>query len=645
MAMASQFVEWGFSSTERAAYCQMIACIKAVYSGQLDAIAPLLPPSGRIADSHIEATTWPPSFIIIESSPGDYIIVMEGTTQPVAQGLWHAYGTFGYAEEGGAAVNGQWRTVADTIIERMLAVSGTEPEGVTWRISGHSYGGAVGYVVAGLLVNRFPGWRVEVITVGAPRARGAGYAGRRPDLHYRLESTGDPVPLLPPAGLYPALTADLSAWLPYLPYVAWAQYGIQKELGRTGVIDMGEVIPSEGLPAGISNSPLEAHGTLNYYSRFRYFYEQNGGTPPTLQALNLYAQMIDAHELPQPPGLPTFQGSLANPQYFAPTIYPFAPPGVPAVAAPVYLSLTQDAGTLFKVTTLLNIIDPGGESENFYVWFGNPYPADTAWTTLLTNLNTLRRGILTNAAQLLGNRTSRVLPTKGRGRPWRTNPNVNPGIGGVNGPRVVGNNSANWTIFDASQTFQRTYTTRFLPAPYAEFGSGTTSHNVGFNPALGAWRDAFIAQLVPPQNGNTPSGFIGAIRVIDPRPDINGRANVRAYYLVDGRLNIEVVGGISGASRGTKLLLHHSAQDCIKGLTGEATILAEAPGVITGTTRYALNRGYCCDPATLVNANGSVQRLVYAAVGMANMVAVSLSTRDTGRPSDARRGRRQKKCC
>lgn len=643
--MASQYADFGITAVDRTAASQMLATVKAVYADNLDAIAPMLLPSGGIVARHVESSTWPPSYVIIESSPGDYLIVMEGTTQPIAQGLWHAFGSFAYSETDGSVVNGQWNAVADTVVAAMLAVSGTMPTGVKWRISGHSYGGAVAQLVGERLVNQFPAWDVSLLTIGQPRARGTGYLGRHPSPYWRLDSTGDPVPLIPPAGRYPAITPDLRSWLQLLPNVSWTQYGSEQVLGQTGGINAGIVIPPDGLPEDITDSPLAAHGTQNYWARLKWFAERNPATPAQIQAINVYAGLIGAQELPQPPGLPTFVSpTVENPQYRAPSIYPPPDPLPETAMAPQYLALADGGGTLFKVVAKMNITDPGGESETMYLWYGSPTVPIEIWQNALIYLSANRRSILTRQATLRSWTISRVLPTKGKGRLWKGNPPVGLGAGNVTGNRVVGNNCATWTMYDTSDTFHAIYTTRFLPAEYAQMTPTQTPETVAFNPNLLAWRDALISGFTG-LNNITQFGLVGALRVIDQRTDTNLRYTIRAYYYIDGALNIEVDGGISGAVRGSKVVLRHSAQKCITGLTGQATILGFAPGTITGTTRYVLNKGYCCPAETLVKAIGTVQLLRYGAVPWGSMVDNALSTRNTGRPSGSRRGRQQAKCC
>lgn len=187
--------------TDRPTAAQLANIADVLYTDAAGAAAMLLNLMGPTATVSFVAdsgSTIPGS--LIGTSPTQTIVIVSGTSNYQQLALQWLYGTMGITDMGGFSTMSLWFDASSVIADRMNlhGVDTTKP--ITFV--GHSYGGAVGTVLAGRMVYTNPAVDVSILTWGMPRpgdARLYALLQGAPQVHYANE--GDPVPALPPTGL------------------------------------------------------------------------------------------------------------------------------------------------------------------------------------------------------------------------------------------------------------------------------------------------------------------------------------------------------------------------------------------------------------------------------------------------------------
>lgn len=647
--MASQFLDFGTTSINAAAWAQQMACIACIDQVSIEKIDAMLLPGGRRVVTKTNRNTWPPSYVICELGPNDWLIAIEGTTN-ATQGLYHVWGTFLPEEdERGGYVNGQWLGLSQEISDECMALSDSGPSSVKWRISGHSYGGALASLVAENIKGRRPLWDVQCMAIGTPRPRSGGWNPVGLNAHWRAMSDGDVVTGLPPNGPFPSTVVPSVSPFVVLRQVEWRHYSDPAVIYAGGSIDVPE-LPPDPLPPNVSVSVIGQHLWRNYYGRLKAHYERFGGPPQFVQALNIMADVLPGGDSLIPvPAMPMaiplpIGSSVPNPQPFAPAIEPEPEAFRSVLMDPTYLT----PGSAWKYTFMFNSDDAAGWSENLFLFSSAANMSLDALRNAGKTLAIQRRGILTSACSLVFVRISRVdRPASPAGFFGRSHLMKGAadgmGPGGKSGVRPDPNCCITFDTGEPSLTFKGKWTVRGLYGDTTSITVGNNRLNEPPTPAVTAWLNQMRGLLS--QNGTSSlSNMTIAMKVGNKQDSVAGWKSVSEYRLTDCKLDLVVLGGVPDVAEGDFLQLSHKPQDCVKGLTGLAKILRinTEPG---GFTVYTLDMGYCCPPETLALAVGRVRKYVPRFVAITRVSGGVISTRKAGRPFGLRAGKAKAKCC
>lgn len=301
-------VDFGTDAIAMDAARQQLFLITAVYNDRRDVVTSYLGDAGEILSWQRQSTSWPPSWVLVQTAENKYFLAIEGTTN-VNQALQHFWGSFGISA-GGAPVAevGPWQVVAEEMAEVLDEWLTPTSRNIELRISGHSYGGAI----AQLLGNRYrgkmgPESSIQVMTFGAPRAVSSLYTGPQPQQHWRVESTGDPVPTLPPGETVPVLLDSALSWFFPEQAAVWQHRGTLVTLYERGNTTLPN--PDGPIPEGATDGIPQAHYLTNYLARLNGNYQLYGGSAASYEAMVATAAILNNETAPLPtPSLPpTFE--------------------------------------------------------------------------------------------------------------------------------------------------------------------------------------------------------------------------------------------------------------------------------------------------------------------------------------------------
>ena len=639
--MASQLLPFGTDSMDPAAAAQQLALCQCTYSDDVDAIRPMLAPDGVILNAVVNHDTWPPNHVLIKVADGDYVLCMSGTTALYSQGLWHIWGSYVPGTEGGAYIHGQWQQAYEDMYALLLTYTG-EPSSLRLRVSGHSYGGAIAQLIAERAKSDHPAWNVQCITYGAPRARGRGYTGPALDAYWRVEATGDLVPSLPPGGTYPTISLRFGPPAIFLDHFDWMPYGTQAVLYPGGTLDTPSAAPDPP-PPGLYTAGVAAHYPADYWARLKLLYETLPADPLYVQALNIMGDLLgQGSPLTVPPALPMgipLPGgpTVPNPLPFAPFIGPDGGffPGVRAMATPF---ATPSA---FKVIWNYQTADPDGWSESMYLGIPGESVPNLMKPTLAAYAPT-RLAALTSAATLGSVRVSRSDPSgKGISQVYIGNPTVGCGDGTGGAIRSQSNVDYFFRIKDITGRYGAILTFRGLAEGSAQMAAGVTRQTQPLPSVMRNVLNQINSQFIG-QNTARTSPYTLLIRSVAKDPAGPQPIPVDSIIIITGTINIRVVGGISGAVIGSRVILSHTRQKCQTGFSGPAKIVGIYTNTPeTGITQYTLDRCCCCNDGLVPGVVVGV-RLANPQYYQANSIEYAgFSARKTGRPSGARTGRRR----
>lgn len=631
--VATQLVDFGTTEISTTACAQAAALIKSVYRHDVNPIGSMLLPTGAIVETSYSDQTWPPGYMIIRCDPGDWYIAIEGTTGVFSQGIWHAWGSWLAQGATGTAVNGQWQQVSGPIYDAMLAQS-DGPGPVKWRIAGHSYGGAVGQLLAERLRVERPTWQVQLLTIGAPRARLEGYDGPRPQVEWRLTSYSDGVPALPYRGVYPSREQTTApAGVISAEFVPWEHYGPEAALDVQGGINTGlSSLPAVG--EGVSTAPIGAHVLANYAGRLTNRYQREGGTPQEGQALAVFQVLQSGQDAAQQSiGLPTYivlsDGvRVVNPFYFA----PISDQGVQQTMATPIVS-----NNIYSMLMLINQdVDDAGWDEGLFVNFGTTTPTDSQMVAAMNPILTARRLILNTKARIAAVRTRRLTP-KGRSRLWEDSSQVATGFGSSVQPRCDPNVVVQIATYDPSGEVRGQINIRGVNAGAGNLTTDETRRGGLAAATIRTYMSTMLAVLVSPSSGGQPAFPRGLIEWTGNSDESEVELPIILYTLANNRLVVRVEGALVDVAVNTTVRLIHPRQRYITGLSGDVKVLAiNTVGIPAGTTDYTLDIGYCGLPSDLPFAVGSVRTISRRFVELQTMSYVANSTKKCGRPFGAR---------
>lgn len=231
---------------------------------------------------------------------GEYWLVIAGTENMVQwqgnlSGVFLAPGFLGTS----ALVNNFFLQMAAAIISIVRPKLPEVMSGVTLNISGHSLGGAAGFLIACSLKNAAPNAIINLMTFGEPRSLTENYDGPVPDMHHRIVQTDDAVTVLAPANYLFGYRYISPFTKEFGKVVALAHYGTEDWIFLDGTLaadDSDRNDPANKdrwLPATILS-----HFINRYCVTLHANYEKFGGDP-------LAEEIIDAVTLMQTGNTPT----------------------------------------------------------------------------------------------------------------------------------------------------------------------------------------------------------------------------------------------------------------------------------------------------------------------------------------------------
>jgi len=618
-----------------------VAC---VYQDDADRIRNLLGTDGQLIRLVHQPTTWPPSYAVLRSGTGRYFVVIAGTTN-VSQGVRHVAGTFWRdALPDGSRVHGQWRGVEETLWEEIRPLLPEDLADGQYFISGHSYGGAVGQLMAERIATLTTPATVQLMTFGAARARTIGYEGPEPANHWRIASTNDAVQFL---------AVDESLWgsdnwifppaWTLLP-VSWSHYGRGRSLGWNGFYGTSPTPPVPP-PTGVNVGVISEHLLGNYHGRLR---QRLLNVEATLDAIDALA-IMDAtlNRLPQQalqPGLPTrarippgvAEIPIPEPPGFTPS-----PKASLIMAAPVPVPVAIQR--MMHITFFFNA-GPQGWTESWYAnVIGNdtdPYSILEVWAQ---EMNLARRKVMPDDFAIVGTRIADVDTI--RDASTLKSPYAEAGPGNLD--LIPAHYTLGWfaTVNDVTNQVRATRIFRGWPSvdvPY-DLPAGT-------NPVPKPTRvTSFINEIRPKVTRVwNKAGVTGSIQCC-LRSYFRGNPidKLVTKYLIstDGWLQFEIAdsGNVPLFNVGDYVRLGAKRMQCVRGLNGTARIIGVAPE--SGRGPYTTDKRLCCGKEQLAGMLGRAQLREVRYYYIDELNAGLIGKRDTGAANFSTVGRRGRRCC
>lgn len=255
------------------AAAQQTALCCMVYEDDAEAIRAMLQPESELVYFNGARETWVPAIAVCRSGEHRYFVCCEGTisfTQALAQGSpmnmltpvtdnesteTNFYGLFYYQ-------------VYKELFKLAYDVIPFNDPRLQLYLSGHSMGGAVAQVAAFEFARTIDRERVQLLTVGAPKAAGGDWVYPQPKFHWRLESSGDPVTTYPLAAAQWFLNKIALRVAQFLVVTGWQHYGRNLVLTDDGSNNYWSK-PKFPKLRGLEFSELGQHYLANYLARIQ----------------------------------------------------------------------------------------------------------------------------------------------------------------------------------------------------------------------------------------------------------------------------------------------------------------------------------------------------------------------------------------
>lgn len=624
------------------AFAQLMACTVAVYKDRADKIAEVVGPEGSVIDYQHRPDSWPPSYALIKFPPDRVWLVLAGTTN-LGQWIGHIQGTFGSTGvRRGGAVNGQWLSVAVDLAERVGPFIVGGPVRPKLGIFGHSYGGAVGQVMAYGFASNPQLDGVQFMSYGQPKCFTTGLLDPPPEQQVRWRSFQDPVTYTPPSND----EAPISPWVVpatwALGTLEWTHYGAERWLGPDGGSDPLAPVPSP-LPDGVSIGPATEHFSLNYWGRLRQLAVRDGisvdgaaalnitgdllGLPPTQSLVERLPEIVDG-----PGGLPLRIPSLIQ----------FGSGG--SEMAGTYPTVVTPAQPML-VTFFLNG-KSSGWTENFVidVETGDKWFLSRLWASQYAQV---RRRALSSSAALVAFRTSQLDVLGDSEREVLDDFGVGPGLSGA----AAAEASAAWwlELKDASRVVRSEHPMHGWSV--ANFPDDLTLGNVqgasarGFGVASTLLTNLrkLLTQDWSPEGGIPPGTVRALIRFTKRDPATITSKDVLSAALDDiGRIVVTVAGDVTDFSPGQTVSLTHKRRRGVTGISGPTTVFKVTAGG-AGLVDLTLDKQLRSIPGILQTLSFKllIKGFVYCKVNAIDFVRVS--NRNVGRPTLASVGHRARR--
>jgi hypothetical protein len=638
-------VPFGVVIIDRTAAVQQLAAVAAVYQNRPTDLAELFDPAQVVHFLH-DNDGWPPSFAVISWPPGQWLIVIGGTTNLAPQVLNHIAGSFGRPGGGDPVTcNGQWAGVVDSLLPVIDPIIGDLPAEGHVYISGHSYGAAVGAILAVHYAGRWGGGRVSLLQMGSPKSFTDDRPAEFPGVWHRVESTYDPVPSMPPTIIGVAVIdhwANPLNWLPRFPH--WVHYGREWVLYPGGEWNTPAPDPNP-LPPGVSTNPVNAHRLRNYWGRFSAYYATHGGSAAYAQALEICDRVL-LHPPATTPveRLPRVVPGPDGSPFLVPDYDGVTPSPALTVRSAMALAPVALEPPYFKMTHFFNWGESGWDESYWLATTGGDNPMLTCvnWGIELAHI---RRKALWEDARYVGLRVSDFEP------PHKSTPDKNSGVGvgtfaGTVDDAPLPKGSC---VFIRQQDNTFTYDAERIYRGVSREFLGTDNINVGKvtpTPKMQQWLQQMTNftrnQYGGPANPGGATVRCGILST-DRQPTNPTSPVTKVDVDPSGFLRVTVVNDVFPAIEGSRVHLSVNRTRCARGISGRYVVRARTTDA-TGRI-LTLNKRPCCPPESLVTLMGTI-RLVPKVMFQSYWFEYSaVGHRNTGRPNFSTAGRRPSKCC
>jgi hypothetical protein len=208
--------------------------VQSLYTNSISVCQTLLDNSGggSVLASAFQPDSWPPSWVL--SRQGNTLIVNIAGTTNAQQWAGDVIGVFAVANPfGGGRAHSFFLAAFINLLSAMRPSFPADVATCSWKITGHSYGGAVAFLFSLFALQTFPGVSVQYFGDAAPKALTTGYEGPLPGPGFVIQNGADIFPSVPPNSVLSSITAVVPVvqfavpwnWTHYLPGVYLQQNG------------------------------------------------------------------------------------------------------------------------------------------------------------------------------------------------------------------------------------------------------------------------------------------------------------------------------------------------------------------------------------------------------------------------------------
>lgn len=571
--------DFGDGSANLGAVQQQLLLVALVYARDLDSIRNYLGADASIVAHRWWDEAWPPSWVLIKQDD-QVFIVLEGTTN-WSQLVPHVVGLAGREVEGnGTYENFLWGEIAAAIEEEITLTGALEGIVHKFRISGHSFGAAVGFYLGRWWADTRNPNTVQGITFGEPKSLTSGYTGPDPKVWWRFVSNRDPVPSAPPPGAGPVWPGGIQEFPWPIRLMNWQHYHAQVNLSPYGTFNPSPIYLFPVDPY-VATDPVGEHLLANYNRRLYLIGKAIGGTEEFF-ADNLQTSLILVGGRVPPREVPF--SSSGTRWDLAERVYYESRLGIASQPGAVYVT----GGPVATFLVGFHYASAAGAvwEENFWRDSGD---AESA-TDFPAPVIAARRSMLSTAARLTSITATRVSgihqshrrPMNLPGTAAPPTNSLNPEFLDISASAVV------WSLIGTLGA-KRLWWIRGCP----DYETYRTP--LGFDTITARLKnaiDTFVALL--PGNG------VGIVRLIKSAKDGNAATDYRritALEAVDNAKNTKVtVQGAHGITAPAQVLLGLLSKKRFPGMNGRYDVLA-VTGVNSVVVGYTLPRVPAGNPA------------------------------------------------
>lgn len=639
-------------SLNLSAATEQMALNRDIYNSDVDGLIADLTGAGaadvvivsrKDTDANWITTASPIPAFVAFTHDGQLWAVIQGTytTNQWYSNVTGFFSTSGLGTDTGT-FHGDWAKMATRVYGLIRAARGYDPK-LPLNVSGHSLGGAVGWMVGALAKQDVPARRVDVMTFGSPRPMEGAYGGLKPDSNNDVQIVSDPIVFLPP-NLRPN-SPD-----------AWRQQGIRSVINTDGELIDSSSNDGEISVSSLFGSSFTKHLPKTYSVALINQYTKGTRTTFTTALLvasgYLDASWIDTPAIPATPATATTPEIPAKPEIAGgPPQTDVGPLGIQSNIASTQ-RIGNMSATAFKVTFHYNMGQVGWSEQYYWTAAGAGFVACVADAKLLNNA----RMVLSPPSVALAGISYQEIPLLADAqsfnmldvRPssftdWDTTDTL------TNGKSSAGPASPYNTFFLSATTVNRTRTRiiklKGIPENYMADIQGNLFQKPDATNANLGWNNV-IAQLLGKATGK---GFVNqgqwsiAGRIY--RRDITLQIPIDDINVVTFRNQSVFQITVTGAnlSRTNRVHVGGVTGRGIGGINGDSTV--QQVGTVGDIQQVTLKRGPRCGGDILPDNYGHVSLITSRLFAMNAIAFMKSGEAKVGLPHGGTRGRRSAPHC